>query len=1001
MDSDEIMGFQPPQPDKSEDLDEKYPNRPHNRGPTLPFHDLYLSLFNPLNEIKKKPTGPAPAHRGLGTHGKSATGLNPYERRRDVIERFISRWRKDVGDDIYPALRLILPDKDRDRPMYGIKEKIIGKMLVKIMKITKESEDGYNLMNWKLPGQGATARMAGDFAGRCFDILSKRPMRTEPGNMTIDEVNEKLDKLSAASKEDEQLPILKEFYLRMNPEELLWLIRIILRQMKVGATERTLFNVWHPDAESLFSISSSLRRVCWELHDPKIRLEGEERGIAVMQCFQPQLAQFQMHSFEKMISRMKPTEEDNVFYIEEKLDGERMQLHMTPDDSVEGGRRFGFWSRKAKEYTYLYGNGIYDENGALTRHLKDAFVDGVQSIILDGEMITWNPEQDAIVPFGTLKTAALAEQRNPFSNGPRPVFRIFDILHLNGRDLTKYTLRDRRNALQKTVRSVHRRFEIHPYQEATTTAEIETALRTVVAEASEGLVLKNPRSPYRLNERHDDWMKVKPEYMTEFGESLDVVVIGGYYGSGHRGGALSSFLCGLRVDETAVGSEPESMRCWSFCKVGGGFTAADYQELRHHTDGKWKEWDVKKPPTEYIELAGGDAQIERPDMWIKPSDSIVLCVKAASVAVSPTFRMGLTLRFPRFKKLRKDKDWKSALSVQGFLDLKSNAEQEHKEKEFSVDNSRRKRVKRTTKKPMTVAGHDEKVNLQDLGPSGHVFDGLNFFIMSESTVPEKKTKPQLEQLVKANGGKIYQTKAAAADMICVAERRTVKVASLQKSGDQNIIRPSWLLDCVKQNERDAGLPDFLLPLEPRHMFFTMKDQEAEIATNVDKYMDSYARDTSVDELREIFSQMNKTQDEPNGSLDQTTIQRIESQIQDKINAGYTAPRGWLFRDLNLFFYTQPNEDSGEKEKRKEDLRICLAQNTARFAGAGSAASLKDSGISHVVVDTKSSLSVDVSSIRKSLAESLGKKLPHVVSVEWVEECWKNGTLLDEERFQVR
>jgi DNA ligase-4 len=423
---------------------------------------------------------------------------------------------------------------------------------------------------------------------------------------------------------------------------------------------------------------------------------------------------------------MKPTEDDNIFWIEEKLDGERMQLHMTPDDSVEGGRRFGFWSRKAKEYTYLYGNGIYDENGALTRHLKDAFVDGVQSIILDGEMITWNPEQDAIVPFGTLKTAALSEQRNPFSNGPRPVFRIFDILYLNGRDLTKYTLRDRRNALQKTIRSVHRRFEIHPYQEATTTAEIETALRTVVAEASEGLVLKNPRSPYRLNERHDDWMKVKPEYMTEFGESLDLVIIGGYYGSGHRGGHLSSFLCGLRVDETSRGSEPESMKCWSFCKVGGGFTAADYQEIRHNTDSKWKEWDIKKPPTEYIELAGGDAQIERPDMWIKPSDSVVLCVKAASVAASPTFRMGLTLRFPRFKKLRKDKDWKSALSVQGFLDLKSNAEQEHKEKEFSVDNSRKKRAKRTTKKPMAVAGYDQNVNLQDLGPSGHVFDGLNF-----------------------------------------------------------------------------------------------------------------------------------------------------------------------------------------------------------------------------------------------------------------------------------
>ncbi|KAJ5433091.1 DNA ligase 4 [Penicillium daleae] len=1004
MDSDEIV------PENTqieeEDLDEKYPNRPHNRAPTLPFHDLYLNLFDPLSDIRKKPKGPSLARRKAGPHGKGATSLNPYELRRDIIARFISRWRKEVGDDIYPAFRLILPDKDRDRPMYGMKEKVIGKMLVKIMKINKESEDASNLLNWKLPGVSA-ARMAGDFAGRCYDVISKRPMRTEPGDMSIEEVNKKLDELSAASKEDQQVPILAEFYRRMNPDELTWLIRIILRQMKVGATERTLFNVWHPDAENLYSISSSLRRVCWELHDPNIRLEAEDRGIGLMQCFQPQLAQFQMHSFEKMISRMRPTEEDPVFWIEEKMDGERMQLHMAPDESIPGGRRFRFWSRKAKEYTYLYGGGIYDEKGALTRHLENAFADGVQSLILDGEMVTWDPKQDAPVPFGTLKTAALAEQRNPFSDGPRPLFRVFDILYLNGTDLTRYTLRDRRNALEKTVLPVHRRFEILEYHEATTVADIEKCLRTVVAEASEGLVLKNPRSPYRLNERHDDWMKVKPEYMTEFGESLDLVVIGGYYGSGHRGGNLASFLCGLRVDDqnSSQGSDP--MKCWSFCKVGGGFTAADYQEVRHHTDGKWNEWDPKKPPSALIELAGGDAQHERPDMWIKPSESVVLCVKAASVSVSDQFRMGLTLRFPRFKKLRKDKNWKSALSIQEFLDLKSNAEQEHREKEFSVDNSRKqKRVKRAVKEPLTIAGYDEKENVQYFGPSGHIFDHLNFFVMTESTVPEKRTKAELEQLVKANGGKIYQTNTAVPNTICIAERRTVKVASIQKSGQTNIVRPSWLIDCVKQNEKDAGLPDLLLPFEPRHMFFTMEDQYEDIKPNVDQFMDSYARDTTVEELTEILEQMQKTEEQTQRPLDPHSMQKIETHIQDKVHSGYTAPCGWLFRGLTFFFpsSSQVNgdaaSDSDSSSSTMEDIRLTIALNTAQFGGAGTVSSLKAPGVTHVLVNTEKVSSAEISSLRKSLAAGSRKKIPHIVSLGWVEESWKHGTLLDEERFQV-
>jgi len=176
-----------------------------------------------------------------GPHGPS--NQSPHEIRRNIIQRFISRWRSEVGDDIYPAFRLILPEKDRDRPMYGLKEKAIGKLLVKLLKINPNSEDGFNLINWKLPGQTIASRMAGDFAGRCYEVLSKRAMRSHVGNMRIAEVNALLDRLAAVSKEEEQLPIFETFYNRMNATELMWLIRIILRQMKVGASEKTILEV--------------------------------------------------------------------------------------------------------------------------------------------------------------------------------------------------------------------------------------------------------------------------------------------------------------------------------------------------------------------------------------------------------------------------------------------------------------------------------------------------------------------------------------------------------------------------------------------------------------------------------------------------------------------------------------------------------------------------------------------------------------------------------------
>ncbi|KAI9678570.1 MAG: DNA ligase (ATP) [Caeruleum heppii] len=901
------------------------------------------------NENKKRPTGPALARKKQGPHGPHS--LSPHEIRRSIIERFISRWRKEVGNDIYPAFRLILPEKDRDRAMYGMKEKAIGKMLVRVMKIDKNSEDGFNLLNWKLPGQGTVSRMAGDFAGRCFEVVSKRPMRTTLGQMTIGEVNEYLDRLAAAQKEENQLPIFEHFYNEMNAEELMWLVRIILRQMKVGATEKTIFDLWHPDAESLFNVSSSLRRVCWELYDPAVRLQSDDRGVTLMQCYQPQLAQFQMHSFQKMIDRMGVTEEDSAFWIEEKLDGERMQLHMVEDDAHPGGKRFAFWSRKAKDYTYLYGNGFDDDQAALTVHLKRAFDPAVRNIILDGEMITWDPEQDAMVPFGTLKTAALAESRNPFGTGQRPLYRVFDILYLNGECITNYTLRDRRRALEASLNPIHRRMEIHTYQEAHSVAEIEPLLRQVVAEASEGLVLKNPRSMYRLNERNDDWMKVKPEYMTEFGESLDCIVIGGLYGSGHRGGKLSSFLCGLRVDDHQVQQQGcNSMKCYSFFRVGGGFTAADYANIRHHTDGKWQDYDPKRPPTEYIELAGGDLQYERPDMWIRPDESVVLSVKAASVTTTDQFRVGLTLRFPRFKKLRMDRDWKSSLSIQEFLDLKTNAEKEKKENEFKVDDGRRKRLKRTKKKELVAAGYNQAPKTPFAGSETHLFEGLNFYIMTESTRGEKMSKMELEQVVKANGGRFYQTHTAAPNTICVADRRTVKVASLQKIGQHDIVSPSWILDCVGQNERDSARSPLLLPLEPGHMFFTTEESKERIVRSVDSFADSYARDVMTEELRRILDNMRVGADRRFSAV------AFRNELQAH-GVALGDIRGWVFSSLVIYFdkvsLAQKNmlPDGQTSGASMEDDAWEHAVRTARFAGGLVVEDLRDDSVTHVVVDT--------------------------------------------------
>ena len=930
-----------------EDLDEKYPNRPHNHAKTLPFSDLYLTLFKPLMDNKRSAKGV--------THAHKKQKLSPHEARTVIVERFISRWRTKVGNDIYPAFRLIVPEKDRDRAMYGLKEKTIGKLLVSVMGIDKHSEDAFNLLNWKLPGVKATSAMAGDFAGRCYEIISKRATRQEPGGLSIGTVNEMLDRLSIAQKEVDQLPIFREFYNNMNADELLWLIRMILRQMKVGATEKTIFQAWHPDAENLFNVSSSLRRVCWELYDSEVRLEGDKKDINLMQCFQPQLAAFQMHSMEKIVDRMHLSDDDPVFWIEEKLDGERMQLHMEADDSQPGGFRFSFWSRKGKDYTYLYGRNFEDKLSSLTRHIRSAFNPDVRNIILDGEMITWDYEEDTFVAFGHLKTAAISEQRDPYAGKWRPLFKVFDCLYLNDQVLTQYTLRDRRRALEQSVNSVHRRLEIHEYTEAQSSRDIEKSLQKVVAESTEGLVVKRPNSMYRLNQRNDDWVKVKPEYMAEFGQSLDCVVIGGYYGSGRRGGILSSFMCGLRMDPDYIAQHRlDPQFCKSFFKVGGGFSASDYRDIRHRTDGKWEDWDRSSPPNDFIELGGMGKQFERPDVWIKPEDSVVLEVKAAQVISTPQFATMCSLRFPRFTRIRSDKSWKEALSMTEFKQLEVAAKEEKNEKQFKIDDARKqRRAVKSKKKQLVVVGsepsEDVKIAKQSAGPALAVFKELTFYIITSAARPINKSKVELEQLVKSHGGSITQTHKDPST-ICIAEGNPVRVASLKKDQSRNLIRPKWLLDCISQAVKDSTSLPTPLPIEPQHVLFATPEDCHNFEHNVDLYGDSFARDATTEDLRHLLETMPEQDD-----TDYDAAVVLDELLQQ--NDVFDDSPGWMFHGLRVVL----------ARDTRSDLEWDAVRRIVLLCGGSIAESLNEKGLTHVVVAEE-----DGSSTTRELRRGLAK-----------------------------
>ena len=138
-------------------------------------------------------------------------------------------------------------------------------------------------------------------------------------------------------------------------------------------------------------------------------------------------------------------------------------------------------------------------------------------------------------------------------------------------------------------------------------------------------------------------------------------------------------------------------------------------------------------------------------------------------------------------------------------------------------------------------------------------------------------------------------------------------------------------------------------------------------------------------------------------LDPRALGKVKGLIQTKIDSGYPAPCGWLFRGFTFYFVSRAHQGNREEDAkpeaqipRSDDQQLLLVSNTARFAGADISTSLRDPKVTHVILNPEAMSPEEISSLRKFLATRTEKRLPHLVSFDWIEESWRNRTLVDEE-----
>lgn len=200
------------------------------------------------------------------------------------------------------------------------------------------------------------------------------------------------------------------------------------------------------------------------------------------------------------------------FSVEYKYDGIRVQIHKKSE-------KIKIFSRNL--------NDITENLPSIILKIKDN-LKNIDEFILEGELIGFK-ENGEILPFQVLMSDIFNKEKESSFN--LDIF-LFDILYLNGKDLTNLPYFER----MKILEDVKNGFKRVKFLIPKNVEEVKNFYNKAIKEGFEGIMVKDLNGNYKSGKRGKLWLKLKKVL------TLDLVILEAFWGYGRRMNWLSDYM---------------------------------------------------------------------------------------------------------------------------------------------------------------------------------------------------------------------------------------------------------------------------------------------------------------------------------------------------------------------------------------------------------------------------------------------------------------------------